>query len=218
MLKTGYHEAATRPEGQPIVKQFKLSEGLLCLDFANTWGNHLDPGSDRLGEYPQVLGFARQAGLVDQETAVALREAAHARPEEARRALRFARELRQAIYRILSAKANRRDLPTEDLDQINANVGDALRRRRLELRDGLIRWGWVAMDGADLNAPIWPIIESAVRLFTSEDFERVRECDARDCNWLFLDRSHGRSRRWCSMKSCGNRAKARRHYQRKRNK
>jgi predicted RNA-binding Zn ribbon-like protein len=33
---------------------------------------------------------------------------------------------------------------------------------------------------------------------------------------LFLDHSRNHSRKWCDMSSCGNRAKARRHYQRKR--
>jgi predicted RNA-binding Zn ribbon-like protein len=40
----------------------------------------------------------------------------------------------------------------------------------------------------------------------------VRVCAAEDCGWLFLDTSKNHTRRWCSMKSCGNRAKARRHY------
>jgi len=35
------------------------------------------------------------------------------------------------------------------------------------------------------------------------------------CTWLFLDRSRNRSRRWCSMATCGNRAKARRHDRRR---
>src|SRR5664280_2943804 len=42
----------------------------------------------------------------------------------------------------------------------------------------------------------------------------IRECGAPDCEWLFLDQSRNGSRRWCDMKSCGNRQKARRHYQR----
>jgi predicted RNA-binding Zn ribbon-like protein len=41
----------------------------------------------------------------------------------------------------------------------------------------------------------------------------IRQCaDVRGCGVLFLDRTRNRSRRWCSMKSCGNRAKAQRHY------
>jgi len=53
-------------------------------------------------------------------------------------------------------------------------------------------------------------------VLTGEALARVRECGGTACNWLFLDESRNRSRRWCSMESCGNRAKARRHYHRSR--
>ena len=43
---------------------------------------------------------------------------------------------------------------------------------------------------------------------------RVRICEAPDCEWLFYDTSKNRSRRWCDMRQCGNRMKARRHYRR----
>jgi predicted RNA-binding Zn ribbon-like protein len=61
-----------------------------------------------------------------------------------------------------------------------------------------------------------PIARSAAELLTSETLSRVRECGGATCTWLFLDASRNRSRRWCSMESCGNRAKARRHYRRRR--
>src|SRR3989442_8269959 len=62
---------------------------------------------------------------------------------------------------------------------------------------------------------IWPIARSAADLLTSDEQRQlVRECGAPDCLWLFLDTTKNRSRQWCSMQSCGNREKARRHYQR----
>jgi len=50
---------------------------------------------------------------------------------------------------------------------------------------------------------------------TSEELDRVRECaDDRGCGYLFMDTSRNRSRKWCDMRGCGNRAKAQRHYRR----
>ncbi|GAB1813109.1 CGNR zinc finger domain-containing protein [Mycobacterium sp. MUNTM1] len=43
---------------------------------------------------------------------------------------------------------------------------------------------------------------------------RVRACANTECNLFLIDRSKGNSARWCSMSSCGNRLKARRHYRR----
>jgi predicted RNA-binding Zn ribbon-like protein len=53
-------------------------------------------------------------------------------------------------------------------------------------------------------------------LLTSDKLSRVRQCQGENCTWLFLDTSKNHTRRWCEMKVCGNRVKARRHYERKR--
>ena len=63
-----------------------------------------------------------------------------------------------------------------------------------------------------LDQMLWPIIRSAAELLTSDKLDRVCECPGENCGWLFIDMSRNRSRRWCDMKDCGNRAKARRHY------
>jgi len=43
----------------------------------------------------------------------------------------------------------------------------------------------------------------------SHDWPRVKACASPDCRWGFLDTSRNRSRRWCEMAYCGNRAKSR---------
>ncbi|RFU85979.1 CGNR zinc finger domain-containing protein [Streptomyces triticagri] len=45
---------------------------------------------------------------------------------------------------------------------------------------------------------------------------RVRRCAGPGCGWFFLDRSRNGARRWCSSGDCGNRDRARRHYERTR--
>ena len=66
----------------------------------------------------------------------------------------------------------------------------------------------------NLDTMLPPILQSAVDLLVSKnDLERVKQCEGDSCGWLFFDTSRNRSRRWCSMADCGNRAKARRFYQ-----
>lgn len=195
---------------------FELSGGALCLDFANTWGNHADRGSDGLREYGHVLAFARQTGSLDEGAAAGMSRVAAENPEAAGAALSFALELRRAVYRVFSAGAAGGDFPIDDVERINDVLGIALSNRRLERRGDGFEWGWLRVRGEDLRAPLWPVVESAALLMTSDDLDRVRECGGEDCNWLFIDRSRSKSRRWCSMQSCGNRAKARRYYRRQR--
>ena len=58
---------------------------------------------------------------------------------------------------------------------------------------------------------------SAGDLLLGPKLARVRQCANPACRFLFLDDSKAGNRRWCSMAACGNRMKARRHYQRTRN-
>jgi predicted RNA-binding Zn ribbon-like protein len=61
---------------------------------------------------------------------------------------------------------------------------------------------------------LWPVARSASELLTSDDLAYVRGCASETCAWLFLDKTKNHGRRWCEMKTCGNRDKARRYYQR----
>jgi predicted RNA-binding Zn ribbon-like protein len=63
---------------------------------------------------------------------------------------------------------------------------------------------------------LWPVVLAAADLLTSGDRARIHECAGPGCGWLFLDTSRNRRRRWCTMQGCGNRAKARRFYERAR--
>jgi predicted RNA-binding Zn ribbon-like protein len=76
-------------------------------------------------------------------------------------------------------------------------------------------WTWHNEPGA-LDVMLWPVVQSAGELLTSAQIVQVRECAGDTCSWLFLDTSKNHSRRWCDMKDCGNRAKAKRHYARSR--
>ena len=73
-------------------------------------------------------------------------------------------------------------------------------------------WDWTPENA--LDRVLWPVVRDAAELLSGEDLDRVGRCADANCGWLFLDTSRNHSRRWCSMKDCGNRAKARRHYQR----
>ncbi len=193
---------------------FELDGGRPCLDFANTY----DSSGEHLDVYADLLAFARQSELITPRAVQWLQTEAERDPLAALRVLQRATRLRAAIYAIFSASAAD-GVPAEaDLQLLNVELGVALSHARV-VADGPgsglgFTWGW---GGQALDAPLWPIIRSAAELLTSDvDRRRVRECGGVDCRWLFLDTSKNRSRQWCSMASCGNRAKARRHYARRR--
>ncbi len=68
------------------------------------------------------------------------------------------------------------------------------------------------VDGRPRTVPLdatGAILLAAVRLADDGDWARVKLCAAETCRWAFVDGSRNRSRSWCSMDTCGNRAKAR---------
>ena len=192
---------------------YQLVAGELCLDFINTLDNRprLELVIELLKMYEDLLQWSVEAGALPSSLARALRLEAQREPVSANAALKNAIRLRECLYRIFTqiARGNRpspTDLAALDpfrvaaqshLQLIAGNDGF-----RLEWRDKPAR----------LDAPLWRVARSATDLLTSPDLQLVRECEDDTCRWLFVDRSRNHSRRWCDMKVCGNRIKARTFY------
>ncbi|MBI1881537.1 MAG: ABATE domain-containing protein [Chloroflexi bacterium] len=193
-----------------------LSGGRDCLNFANTVGGRRpDRPREYLHTYSDLVAWSRHAGILTDTAARRLVDEAERRPAEATQVLARALGLREAIYRIFSAIAAGGAPIVADLAILNDALPEALARLQVTPAEDGFTWNWRA-DEAALDSMLWPVVCSAGELLTSTELARVRECDGETCSWLFLDTSKNRSRRWCDMRDCGNRAKARRHYSRKR--
>lgn len=110
------------------------------------------------------------------------------------------------------------------LDNAGLRAAEA-RRVRAELRDaaegrtpptatlaGVPLRAVVGADGAlalESDHPLGPLVATAVRLAFDGRWDRLKLCGAETCRYAFYDGSRNRSGRWCSMASCGNRAKTR---------
>jgi len=194
---------------------FEMVGGRSCLDFVNTGSQRrVGPFKDKLSSYEDLLDWAVQAAVLEPGEAQHLRGKAAQDPPGAEAVMARARALREAIYRVFTARCAGEVLPAEELRMISEEHARAAVRRVLTPTGvGLCCFEWQTFD--ELDRPLWPIALSAVNLAASEDATRVKECGTENCNWLFLDTSKNRSRRWCDMKECGNRAKARRHYEKR---
>jgi len=197
------------------VETVDLVGGDVALDLVNT-GSRREGGPfrERLHTYADLVTWAVRVELIGAEEGARLRAAAAARPDEASRVLERARALRETVYRVFAAEA-RGDAPSpEDLAALSEAAADAASRRVLAAGRPGYEFAWPQWEA--LERLLWPIAMSAAELLISDDLARVKECATDNCNWLFVDMSRNRSRRWCDMKDCGNRAKARRHYARRR--
>lgn len=198
-------------------KHFGMIAGDPALDLVNTVGGWTgySYAEEHLTRYEDLLDWGVEAGVLTSDDAAALRREAALRPAEAEAVVARARSLRRAIRDIFIAAAHRERPGDKEITLLNGFLGEAMARLRLAAGEDGIGWRWDRA-GGELDQPLWPVARSAAELLTSERLERVRACSGDTCGWMFLDMSRNRSRRWCDMNDCGNRAKARRHYAKRR--
>lgn len=195
----------------------KLETGWLCLDFVNTTEWHAsDHPQELINSYADLTAWAKKIGLLtEQETQRLLQKAAN-NSAEATAILKQAIDLREAIYRIFSAIDEGHSPNGSDLAILNSALQETLPHLQIVESKDSFTWVWRG-DKDALDKMLWPIARSAADLLTSESLARVKVCeDDRGCGYVFLDLSKNRSRRWCDMRGCGNRAKVRRHRRRQR--
>jgi predicted RNA-binding Zn ribbon-like protein len=199
-------------------KQFELISGALCLDFMNTIHEYgaVDP-DEELHSFHDLIAFGKQTGALSNKEAAQLSERAEANPAIASKMLSAARESRLTMHRIFLSLAHAKVPPNKDLDVFNRQLARILPNIKLQKKGTEMEWAWKE-DHQNLECVLWPIVYSAAELLTSEELKLVRECDSETCTWLFLDRSKNRTRRWCDMKKCGNRAKWRRFFNKQKKK
>ena len=198
-----------------MAQKFQFVAGHVALDFANTLDFRYDERRrvELFPTYGRFLDFAAQAGLISAPGKRKLLR--NTTGSAGARRLKQVVEIREALYRMFLAAVNGKPPNPSCLRIYNSYLRDLhVAKEIIWRKSGFIR------DSVDLTTtslgPIWAILESAGALLTSPDRSHIRECGDESCRWLFLDTSKNRTRQWCSMRSCGNREKARRHYARSR--
>jgi predicted RNA-binding Zn ribbon-like protein len=196
---------------------FQLIAAHPVLDFVNTLDNRfIDAGpTELLCRYADLLRFTEQAGLMDAKRAGAL--AGRKNSAAATRSLAAALELREALAALLYGRWTSARPPSgEIVKTLERKFLEADGRRELVWKSRLsdqggtsrVDWEWGRFE-KNLEFPVWVLAQSAARLLTSTAMNRVHMCHSETCRWLFLDTSKNHTRRWCDMKICGNRMKAR---------
>lgn len=168
---------------------FTFVSGNLGLDFAGTLTTRVLAPVELLRTPADLSAWTVAAGVLDQPPRCALAQFADGV------------ELREAIYRLSKSAADGEPGTRADRATVNAAADGGL--PRIELTD----LGAVTRTG-DLRAALTAVARSAVELLGSDEHHLVKECGRSECSRLYLDTSRGRSRRWCDMTVCGNRAKS----------
>ncbi|MFE2432803.1 CGNR zinc finger domain-containing protein [Streptomyces sp. NPDC059373] len=177
--------------------RFRQGAGRLCLDFIRTlrYRGTASP-TEELGDAHALADWVRQCGPCGADSAVPL--PAEVDVEETH-------VLREAIHDLISAVREGGEAGScgrGAREEINRAAAGEVPVPRLEA-SGSIQWR------ADdpVRATLALVARDALDLVTSPAVTRLRNCAGPDCGAIFLDNSRPGTRRWCSMDTCGNRAK-----------
>lgn len=187
----------------------------LCMDFINTvsWRESAEKRRDWFTSYAKLVDWCIHAEVLTGQQAKSLLIKSKEKPSEAGDVLKQAIEMREVMYQIFKDISKETSPHPRDLERFNEYVSRFYQSMQVihEKDHYTLQF---KNTGKTLDSMLPPILQSAVDILVSKnDLERVKQCEGDPCGWLFFDTSRNRSRRWCSMADCGNRAKARRFYQ-----
>lgn len=175
------------------------------FEFLNTL--KLDSGSlvDVIPTYEDAIGWLTANGFVHRD----LGDLPESGSPAATRALERIRRVRAALRDVAQAVADERPADPASLTEVNRTLAARERIELVAAPDGVsVGHSHVGDPLDDALARVADPIVAEIRV---DHGHRFRICDNETCRWLFYDESRAGRRRWCSMSSCGNRAKAARH-------
>ncbi len=192
-----------------------LPGGRLCLDFVNTvdWRGRAK-SQEFLNSYQDLLLWAQHVEILTSLDVKELTLMSRKNPSEAKTVVDRAKHFREVLYRIFVTNSEGVAVSKKDLDSFNKGLSLTMSQSRIvETADGY-SWDTTGVKQI-MDWFLNPIVRCAADLLVGREIKRVKRCADSECGWLFVDVSRNRSRRWCDMSDCGNRAKASRFYQKK---
>lgn len=191
--------------------EFEYVGGDLSIDFVNTIsGRGGENPTEYFFSYERLVEWASGAQIIDDAQASHLIAEARERPKAAEEALIKTHTLRESLYRIFFKSLRSLQVEQDDLTFLNQELHQGLGYQKLHAASSGYHWTW-DLPGSELDSILWPVASSAAELLVSGYLGLLKVCDGDDCGWLFVDRSKNHSRRWCTMKDCGNVEKVRKY-------
>ncbi|WP_109489052.1 CGNR zinc finger domain-containing protein [Occallatibacter savannae] len=190
-------------------RAFDLSGGHPALDLVNTldWRFRESGPEELLADYSDVLRFCEQSAVL---TSMEARRLVRTVPEsKGAKVLAQIRELREAAAELFYAAIEGTSPAQSSVRRLEEYFAPA--RAKQTTRWTGEKLEWVLEQTSEAACPLWLLSLKTAELATSEQMSLARQCGSEECRWLFIDTSKNHTRRWCNMKICGNRMKARRY-------
>lgn len=184
----------------------------LSVDFVNTRIAQNGAPLDLIEDFHDLTAWTIAADLLEKSQAEKLFNDWKNR-SEAKETFERAMNFREILLEMLANLANGKPIKTKTIAAINREIQN--QSGALEIRKS--GEGFEKIFRADFREPrqiLAPVASGAADLLVYANPSHIRKCENETCVLYFYDTTKNHSRRWCSMKACGNRAKAAAFYQR----
>lgn len=169
--------------------QFEFIAGHVALDFVATVAERTTTRRERLRDPADLAEWLTDAGILDSP------------PHVTGADLQSAWQLREALHAYVVHLTGGATPSAEVRHLLNLHAA---------ADDVALRLGqhWRLQRTGDARSALGAITREALLLGQGDRRNAIRWCAGPACTRPFLDRSHGRRRRWCGMSTCGDKAKA----------
>jgi predicted RNA-binding Zn ribbon-like protein len=153
------------------------------------------------------LVWAVHAKIIGEKDASLARRIIKDQSKLAHQLVTRGRSLRETIYQVNSLAVAGQRPADRLLRNLSTAHAEFLSFATLAPLAENYTWNWNLKNGL-AAAILGPITLSALTLLVEADLSRIKQCHGNHCGWLFYDSTKNKSRQWCDMSVCGNRAKA----------
>lgn len=196
------------------VKNMRLIGGATVLDFINTCNGRrpdtsLRKTEERLNSFEFFFEWALHADLISSEEYELFKRIVFDPIGAHKRFLESVIEFRESLFLVFYRLSVGEEVSSAELEFVNTVLQQSSGRRVLSIVGGYPVWAWKTCSNIDelSSMLVGRLAIQATELLTSPDLKHLKSCSSLECDWLFLDVSKNKQRRWCQMSVCGSREK-----------
>ncbi|MEH6402617.1 MAG: CGNR zinc finger domain-containing protein [Sneathiella sp.] len=179
--------------------------GRTAVDFANS-SRRFGKDGEGLEKLEELLSFLKSKGHLHEDEASSYHMYLFQNPERCVETMTLLRDIRARFIASLDQAASGWPMDPSFMSELN----DHLQGFKTYLKMSPSDKGMELKTEAAEHGPeqlLYPILKDIAEFLVSDQVEKIRQCASDNCDLYFINTSRNGRRRWCSMSTCGNRAK-----------
>ncbi len=179
--------------------------GRTAVDFANS-SRRFGKDGEGLEKLEELLSFLKSMGHLHEEEASSYHMYLFQNPARCSKTMEMLRDIRARFLAVLGQASSGWPIDPTFMTELNEQLENFKSFLKIvPSEDGMLLKEQLAEDGPEQL--LYPVLKDIAQFLISDQIDKVRQCASDNCDLFFVNNSRNGRRRWCSMSTCGNRAK-----------